>query len=312
MNKDEIIKAITENAELRAEILPTIAETTEGKTLLENHAKAFFDSNIGSKVSEIYNNIDNDIFEITGERKDPNVKTFDFVKSQMTAYKELLSKGGNTPEDVTKLKAKIQELEKGDGKNEFWKTTHENALSQWEKDKLNLRSEIETLQTSNLHSQVGTDLSMGLAGIEVNPNIPQVAIDSLINTAKASIINDAKVIDGKIVYHKPDGTPWLNNQYAPITAKEIFKETLKDVLKPDNYAGGGANARVGSIVKVETGDGSTEKLVLDKSKVTSKVSFTSLVTETLLKQGVERGSKQWLALSDSAYKEYNVKELPRV
>lgn len=310
---EQIKEAFTQNADLQKQVLLYVVETTEGKELLNNFAKKHFDENIGSKVSEIYNNIDNDIFETLGVRKDPNQKTYDFLKTTLTDYKKI-KESQNTDKDkeINDLKEKLKTLETSTSNGEFWHKTHQEAVSKFEQEKNALSQKIQELENANLSNLVNNDLSMGLAGLKFSPNVPESAIQALTNSIKSDVMKQAKIVDGKVVYHKEDGNPWLDNEYKPISAKSIFAEKLKDVLDKPAGGGGAPTGKVGKIITIEGNDGS-KKVVLDATKFGTQVEFFNHLDEVLVKEnGVAKNSPEYAKLRDTAYAEYKVSEMKRV
>lgn len=310
---EQIQEAFTQNADLQKQVLLNVVETNEGKELLNNFAKKHFDENIGSKVSEIYNNIDNDIFETLGVRKDPNQKTYDFLKTTLSDYKKI-KESQNTDKDkvINELKDKLKTLETSSTNGEFWHKTHQEAVSKFEQEKQTLSQKIQELENANLSNLVNNDLSMGLAGLKFNPSIPETAIQALTTTIKADVMKHAKIVDGKVVYHNQDGNPWLDNEYKPISAKSIFAEKLKDVLDKPTGGGSAPKGKVGQIVTIEGNDGS-KKAVLDTAKFRTQVEFFNHLDEVLVKEnGIAKNSPEYAKLRDTAYTEYKVSEMNRV
>jgi superoxide dismutase len=62
----------------------------------------------------------------------------------------------------------------------------------------------------------------------------------MVNQVKSGLVSNAKVIDGKVVYHDGEGKPILDKQYKPANAEYLLKERLKDILAVDKVPGGGA------------------------------------------------------------------------
>ena len=317
MNLEEISKAIEDNKDLAKQVLLKVVETEDGKELLNNHAKQHFEANIGSKVSEIYTNIDNDIFEVLGVRKDPNQKTYDFLKTGVLAeLKELKLKGNTDPDKAQKIKSledEIKSLKEKTTNSEFWHETHQKALKEFEQKELQYKTQLQELENGNLKNVVNTDLSMGLTGLKFNPTIPKSAIDALAETVKNQALANSKIIDGKVVYLKEDGTPWLDKTYKPITSQGIFAEKLSDILDVAPTVGGGApTGKGGEIITVNTGGVETTKVVLDKGKFNTRLEFFNVLEKTLTEQGVSKDSSEFAKLRDTAYVEYEVEKLDRV
>ena len=317
MTIEEIKTALKENKELAKDLVLLVPELEEGKTLLSNHAKAHFDANIGSKVAEIYTNIDNDIFETLGIRKKAEQKTYDFLKTDI--FSDLKKLKASSLSDDEKAK-KIKELEETNKtllekstNSEFWHKTHEEAVKVWKDKENEYETKLKTINSKVVESAVNTDLTMGLSGLKFNANIPKEAVDAMINNVKSEIIKSAKIDEnGKVIYQKPDGTPWLGKDYTQISAQGIFAEKLSSIIDTESKGGGGAPTKGKSSIEITgEGDKSVKKLVLDVEKFNSKISFADEVEKTLISNGIERGTAEWNKLQDTAYLEYKVAELPR-
>jgi hypothetical protein len=312
----KIQEALKTDANLRKDLVVTLSETDEGKELLGNHAKAYYEANIGSKVSEIYKNIDEDIFSVLGVRKKSDQKTYDFLKTEILAeYKKIKDSNGTDSDKEQKIKELETQLESFKNNNsDLWKRTHEEAVKEWNQEKQNWQNKISELETRNLNYIVENDLSMGMAGLKINPTIPKSVVDTYVESVKREVLKSAKVDDGKVIYLKEDGTTWHDKEYKPITAKGIFAEKLKEILDTGVPAvGGGApKGKAGEIVTVGSGSDATKKVVLDQTKFNTRLSFMETLETTLIEQGVSKNSEEWAELRDTAYEEYKVAELPRV
>ncbi len=315
MTLEEIKEAMRKDPALNKAVVIYSTETTEGKSILKNFADAEFEDRIKPKIAELHQAYENDIFEAIGERKKGDQKAYDFLKEVLGKYKEL--KDAKPEEKDAKIKELNEEIKKmkDDGShNSHWKQTFEEARESFEKKEKELKETIETMKNEQLSSSVGTDLTLGRGGLKFMDGLPQEAIDAIIATNEGSIKANAKIEDGKVVYYKEDGKPWLNKEYKPITAQEIWAEKLGSVLSKETDVtkkGGGAtpNLSTGKIIKTGEGDNAKTKLVLDKGAFSTKKEFNELVTNTLKGQGIAVGTKEYNDFYDEAYKEHEVSEL---
>lgn len=78
------------------------------KTVLPNKVKELADKQTSDAIKEVHNRYDNDLFELTGERKNHDEKTYAFLKRKLTELKESSVHG--KIDEVTKNK--IAALEK--------------------------------------------------------------------------------------------------------------------------------------------------------------------------------------------------------
>lgn len=317
MTWEEILAAMKATPQLAVQVLENVPNIPGGAQYLANANKAYFDENVGAEVSKIYNGIDEDIFTLTGKRKKADQKTYDFVKEVVGEFKKLAEDGSkNTPEETKKMKDKIAELEekvKNGESSTHWKQSYEEVVAELKTQKEKHEQELNTLNTKMLQTTVETDITTGVSGLKFNEQLPETVINAMINQAKGSLVNTAKIIDGKVVYHDAEGKPLRNKQHEYASANDLLKETLKDILAGDKQPGGGAPPTgKGEVVIVGTGDSAKQKLVIDKSAFSTKVKFQEVAEKAMLDKGLTRGSKEWKDVMDEAYKEYGVSELERV
>lgn len=314
MTLAEIKKAVQENPSLAKEIAVwSTSDTTEGKELLANYAKAEVNKAVKETTAEIYTNIDNDLFEVLGVRKKNDQKTYDFVKKITGEYKTLKEKAEslNNDDEIKRLKSEIKEMQEKGTVNEHFKKMYDEAVAKWEKEKNELTEQITTKEKEFFEAQVEADLRAGLGGMTFKDGIDQDVINTLVDAKKKKIVEGAKIVEGKVVYHKEDGTPLLNKEYKPITPKEIWSKELGTLIKDGSQSGGGAKPTIkeGKVIKTGEGDNATIKVVLDESSFSTKVEFNQRADEALRKQGIAVGTKEYENAILNAYKEYEVDKL---
>ncbi|WP_440881416.1 hypothetical protein [Tenacibaculum sp. C7A-26P2] len=306
----EVLDFISKDKGALTGVIAHIQTTDEGKELLTNHANAHFEQEIKPRIAKVYSDLDNDILGSLGESRPNDVKTYEFIKQKMSELKKLKeSKGGDKEGKIKELEKQIETLKAEGGQNEYWKKTHNEAVSKWDTERSEFENQINTLKTEQLQSQVSGFLNSGLTGLEFS--IPQEAVDAMKQLHSNSVIKNAKIVDGKVVLHNEDGNPMLNSQYKPMTAKEYWETKLASVIKKPEQGGGGAPAeKKGNIVTVGEGDKAKKKLVLDSSAFSTKLEFNKTAAKALTAQGIERNSADWNQLVDGAYAEYDVSKLP--
>lgn len=316
MTLAEIIAKAKDDKDFRKSIVVWAKDTEEGKEILSNFSEAEYEKKVKDKISEIHTGYDNDIFEVLGQKKKGEQKSYDFVKELAGELKELREKKDSldSNEKVKELQAQIKKMQNDGSVNEHWKDIYDKALAKFEQEKEELIGKLESKEKEYLGAQVSSDLMAGKAGLSFMEGLPKEAIEAMIKVHESTILENAKIIDGKVVYHKEDGSPWMNKDtYKPVTAEDIWREKLGTVIsndQPGGNKGGGAkpNLSSGSVVDTGTGD-DTKKLVLDRKAFSTKLEFNTLADETLRKQGVAVGSKEYKEMISNAYNEYEVSEL---
>lgn len=315
MTLEEIKKLLaTDNAILKG-VLEHVLKTADGEDALKNYATPLVEKAVSDRTSEIYNGIDNDLFESLGSRKKDTQKTRDFVKElalQLKQAKESPAGDKETAEKIKDLEAKLKDAEGKAKADADWHNKYLTALTEWEKKSEEYTTQIADLNAKGIESLANVDLATGLAGLKFNPNIPQTAIDILTNKVKADILKNAKTVDGKVVYYNEDGTPKVNGLYKPATAKEILEAELKDIILVGAGGGGASKKETLGIVTTGEGDSAKKRIDLDPTKFNTKLEFSNHIEEQLLASGIEKNSTEWRELTQTAREEYGVEKMDRV
>lgn len=315
MNIEEIIAKAKEDQNFRKGLVMWAKDTEEGKEVLNNFATAEFDKKIGEKVSEIHQGYDNDVFEILGQKKKNEQKSYDFIKEIATELKTLReSKGDNNVEKVKELETKIKDLEANGSLGEYWKKMHDDVVKQATEKENELKNQLSKKDEDFRTVQIKTELASALNGLKFKEGIPKEAIDAMIQVNESKILNNAKIIDGKVVFHKEDGSAWLNNEYKAISSQELVGSFLGSMIDNETKtpgSGGGAppTIKTGEIVVTGEGDNAKKKLVLDVNSFSTKLEFTRVAEKALKAQGVTVDNPDFNRMIDEARVEYKVSEL---
>lgn len=318
MTLEELIAKVKEDASFRKQIVVWATGTEEGKEILDNYAKTEFEKNVKETIAKIHSDYDNDIFEILGERKQGDQKTYDFLKERLKELKELRGASKDDKDAKTKeLQTKLKEAQDSGSINEHWKKLYDEALLKWEAREKELTETIAQKETDYHNTQVLSEITAAKAGMKFKDGIPEEAVTAMFKVNEDKILKNAKLVDGKVVFHKEDGTPWLNKEYKPVSAKEILSEVFGAMIDDGTGSGGSGNAgggappklEAGKIVTTGEGDNAKKKLVLDKSTFSTKVEFNKQAEKALRNQGITADSPDYNKLLDDAYTEYGVSEL---
>ena len=301
MTKEEILEGISGLSEEDRKVLATeVSNTKEGKGLLENYHLSKVEGvkkEVASNVtSELYNSLDNQLFELTGKRKEHGVKTYDFLNK---VWKE---KGSS--KEVEKLKEEIERVkaEKGDTsilESQIAKMGESHA------------EELKVLKEKHLSFVVDSKLSSLYSGLEFSeaynePEIKKTLIDSKI----ASIKNNIRVteVDGevKITFLDENGEVRLGENHAPITVEELKKKTFsKFISKSEKKAGGGApNIKHRSnFSKGDKGE-NNYNVSIDPNAYSNSSELIELVGKELQSVGLAKSSMEFLTVRDSIVDEH--------
>lgn len=287
MKKEDIIKKL-ESAGDTDFVLRTLAEE---QAFLENHKKSVIESELPLKVSEIHTQYDNDLFELFGERKKGDQKTYHFLKEKFGALKgkaekvaslesEIAELRKGNPTDATRL-AEIKELQ---NTLAALKSNHEKELVAVMKNaqKLNIESEIKSAKGS----------------LKFKKEIPADAIDVYFNNVVSELSANADFRDGKAIFIDPQTqTPRRNPAtLEPYSAAELLAERMKSMIDTGHQQPGPGIKPVEKPV-IKAADGKFQVNFALPATVTSK----QKLGEYLIK---EQGLKSTTPEYREAYKQF--------
>jgi len=252
------------------------------------------------------------MYNILGERREKDEKTYDAYKKRLTELKDLREKVKGV--DTKVLEAKDSEIatlkQQLQDSDSTWKKTYDTEREVWAGEKKGFQDEIATLKGNASANTILGDLAKGMAQIEFNPAIPEEARTAMIKQVEAKVLKNAEIQDGKVVYKGENGSILVNDLRAPMSAEELMRKELAPILKTSTPGGGAATGKAGEIVTVKEGDTETETLVLDQTSFKTRRQFTEVSNKALLDLGIAKTDERFNKLKDAAYKEYKVGDLP--
>jgi hypothetical protein len=221
MKKEDIVKKLETDKGDTDFVLRT---SDEEKTFLDNYKKSVVETELDPQVAKIHNQYDEDLFDIFGDRKKPNEKTYSFMKTKFKGLKEKADK-------VEALETEIAELKKGSPDDSARLKEIKDLQSQMRKLKEDNDVELNKLVKQNLKNSVRSEIERGLLGIKIKSGIPgsvkSVYVDSVIN----ELSDNAEFREGKIVFLDKEGKALRDAQtMAPYTAEALLKERMKDII----------------------------------------------------------------------------------
>ena len=290
LNKEAAVKKITDSEDESFEVFTEPEHTT----YLDNYAKTEVEKRIGTEISRVHSQYDDDIFEITRERKDGSEKTYDFIKRKVKALKEL---SGNSET----LKSQIKQLEedlKNKSGDEQLKKDYEQLKTDYNTDKETWNKKTQEHLTSQETMKVELQLDHAASRLKYKEDIPESLRSLAVQNAKNNLLKAGKIVDGKLIFLDDKGVTRTNKDNAlnPYTAEELLTIELKDVIGEK---------------KVITGTGVKPEIVKVDGEETINVSmpdsvrYKEDVSHELKRQGLDRNSKEY----SMAYAKYS-KDLP--
>lgn len=289
MDKAEALKYI----ETKGDSKFVVRTEEEENAFLANHAKKIEEEVIPSKISELHTRYDEDIFAVTGLRKNANEKTYDFTKRVLAEFKTKAEKASVLETEMDSLKKQIT-----DGTADKKTLQDLEAVQKAYKELEDKHTkEVGSLKSEHEKFKIQSEIRAALTGMAFKKNIPEAALRALTEQTIGELTNQASYADGKLVFME-NGVPKRNphNALNPYTANEILKERFKDIIETGNPVKGPGITDQMTVEKDNKGKVTKVNISVPESVRTREDLSKYLVTAGLL-----RGSEEYTL----AYKEYS-------
>lgn len=306
---------LTANAELSG---LTDAQINAITTLSQNDENSV----IGSRIGEIYRNMDATIATATGIQRNGDEKTYDYLAR---ATKDIAEKAKGVEAlntqiaSLTKEKARLEKvIADGTGDAETKK-----ALAQAQKDLAavtkqftDLKAEFDTAKDNHAKELFGVkidnELSIATANVKFKPELPQSVTGVILNQAieKVKGMHPEYIDDGKggktLAFKDNNGAIMRNpdNMLNPYTANDLITKELKTMgvlAEGTPKPGGGTKPNGGG------GGGNT---TIDVSGCKTRVEAYDVISNTLMTKGLTVGSAEFENEMSQAWKDNNIASLP--
>ena len=276
LNKDEALKKIEAYEGDNVEI--EIFTSEEHTTFLDNFKKDTVEKSIGDEISKVHSRYDDDLFQITGLRKEPSEKTYDFNKRIVNDLK-------TKAESAEGLEQKIEDL-KGKSPDETLKRENADLLKQYNDLKTEHDDKVGEMQSKFKGTQIMGRLDAAMQGLKFKDSIPDTVRSTVINAAKVKLSESADMNEDILVFRDKEGIILKNreNSLEPYTAEEMIKTELKDILDTGRKIEG-----TGVKPKVEEKNG--KKTII--MAIPDSVKSTTDLHEHLVKEGLTRNSEEY-------------------
>jgi hypothetical protein len=289
MDKAEALKYIDTKGESKF----IVRTEEEEATFLANHAKKIEEEIIPSKISELHTRYDEDIFAVTGMKKSPTEKTYDFTKRVLNEFKTKAEKSEVLEKEIGSLKKQITDGT-GDKKTLADLEAVQKAYKELEDSK---NKEVSNLKSEYDKFKVRAEITSALSGMTFKKNIPESALKALTDQVINDLTEVASYQDGKLVFLK-DGVPMRNSHNAlnPYTAKELLEERMKDIRDTVKRIDGGPD--LNREITKEYDKGKLTKIAMI---IPDSVKSKEDLSKHLMSAGLLRGTEEYTL----AYKEYS-------
>lgn len=228
---------LTANAELSG---LTDAQIKAIETLSQNDENSV----LGTRIGEIYRNMDNTIATATGIQRNGDEKTYLYLER---AVKDIVTKSNGFSAQIAELTKEKSRLEKVIAEGGADAET-KKQLAQAQKDLANVQKQFTEVQAElttakQKHERemfdlrISNDINAETKGLTFKPELPQSATDILLEQAIAKVkgMKPTYIDDGKggktLAFATEDGTILRNkaNGLNPYTAGELIREQLTEM-----------------------------------------------------------------------------------
>ena len=272
LTKEAALKFLQESQDAEI-IVRTIAEE---EAFLNNYKTVEIENGMKPKVRELYDKLDLDILTTTGVQKKAEEKTYDYLKRVLADFKDQLSNA-----DVKKLKDQLEELKKSGAGPEL-----ENVRQAAAKKEKELTDRIAQLNQQIVEKDIRANLNQALTGLKFK-DIPKSVLDTYLEATMAKMTAKAKLVDGKVIFTKEDGSAILDmSTYQPAGADSLLKEELKDIIDA-GIQGKGAGTKPANVTVDKDGKKQVQVFIPAGIKTQGEL------TEHLMKSGLARGSEEY-------------------
>lgn len=301
---EQINEAFENNAELKNEFLNNYRNSEEVATLLNNHAKNYWDSKIGDEIGKVHGGYDQDFKEVLGIEKPQGVKSYTFWKEQVQKLKETAN-----PELLSEKDQQIAELQKAveqSAGSEHFKSLYEKLQSDSETRIAELNQTIEEFETKFRNNKIESLINKAMNGFEFNSDLPEDVRTSFVDGIVSKLIQGAKVMeDGTVTFYE-NNEPILNPKtLAKMDAGDILKNKLASVLlKKENSAGGGVDPK-----KVDPNNPNRMNTPATITTAKTQTQLFDAISKELASKGMRKGSREYTNEFDKLFAE-NSEGLP--
>ena len=278
--------------------LDALKDTAEYAALLNNHGKTYLEAKegeLGRKYTgQAWNLLDKKYMEAMGLEERPDGKTTDIII--------------NTALENVKLKEKLASLsseENNNKGNEDLKGLHANQIAAMQKQLEEANRKSESLVNDLLHKETSNAIALGLQNATFDPKYSESVLGDLIKIRKDRLLDNRKVIDGKDVFYKSDGTIYEHANGLPMSAKEVANEAFKDLFQVKTKGGNADN---------ENGNATTIKgdiaVIPNANNLKSYAEFTTEFNKVVRAKGWAAHDTKTTELKRATIKHYKLEGLP--
>jgi hypothetical protein len=282
----------SENKEQEFNVMDAIEkvkDSQEFKTLIDNQNKAYWESNIGNEVKNIYSSLDSAVKDVLGVDKPNDIKTSDWVKQNLSQLAE-------TKKELEALKSK------NDSNSELEK------LHKQKVDKLNSLLKEKEQQISNItqkgfESNINNNIDTLLVSKTFDAVYSESVLKDLVSLNKMRIVKNAKETEKGTIYYDENGNAYLDALANPMSLDKVV-DTVFGSLYQTKKEGG--NASPNDTNAAAKGDA----VVIDMTSIKSKQDFFKEFQKVIAPKGLASHENEYLKIQRATMEYYGINKLP--
>jgi hypothetical protein len=230
-------------------------------------------------TSRMLNDFDKDISEVSGIKKKPGEKTYDYNKR---AFAEILEKASGNEKEILELKEKI----KAGSQDQTLKAQLEALQQKQAEYEKTIHDKDSLLSKKEMDYAFDTTFEKALRGIKVKTDIDEDLRNTKIDVTREKLRASATYENGKIVFHSDDKKPILDDKGNVATLEFILTDRLKSIIDVGikQPGTGSGNPKPG-----EPGKGGFVRMSHLPTDIDSKVKLN----EHMSAMGYTKGSKEY-------------------
>lgn len=276
---------------------------------------------LGTRIGEIYRNMDATIANATGIARNGDEKTYNYLERAAKEIAEKAKTADGLQTQIAALTKEKQRLEKvieeGNGDSEAKKqlAQAQKDLAAVTKQFTDLKTEFDTSKANHEKELFGVRIDNAFAGVTANlqfkPEFPESVTRVIVQQAIAKVkgMNPEFIDDGnggKVLTFKDANGARLNNPnngLNPYTAEELVTKELSTmgILADKKPTGGGT-------MPIPNGGGGGGTIQVQGARTQTEAN--DIIEKALAAQGLVVGTSEYQTALDAAWKDNNVASLP--
>jgi hypothetical protein len=266
-----------------------VKDSQEFKTLIDNQNKAYWESNIGNEVKNIYSSLDSAVKEVLGVDKPNDIKTSDWVKQNLSQLAE-------TKKELEALK------NKNDSNSELEKL-HKQKL-----DKLNgllkeKEQQILSITQKGFESNINNNIDTLLVSKTFDAVYSESVLKDLVQLNKMRIVKNAKETEKGTIYYDENGNAYLDALANPMSLDKVVDTVFGSLYQTKKQGGNTPQDTNNAAAK---GDA----VAIDMTSIKSKQDFFNEFQKVIAPKGLASHEKEYLKIQRATMEYYGINKLP--